>query len=255
MDIDPALSYFKYIIDFEDYLRGSFESTSIKMVITLMFSPFYFCLSPIALTMESLKYIDDKLGIQIQDHIPDEKTDLISLIMIFLCIIYAIYWILFLIDNLRSKDPLEGKVFTLMIESILIPFFILHDFISIFRTGRDRFRLFKILSDKIVALVQSITFERTRIIRREEVEQVEEFLNQLDDKTFKERDINLNFIDPSDETSTDDHDRCCVCLQRKTRSIFNPCRHNSCCISCSIHLKTCPICRKNIKDYDKVIRT
>jgi len=49
-----------------------------------------------------------------------------------------------------------------------------------------------------------------------------------------------------------EHDKLCVvCMENKTKIIFN-CRHFVCCNSCSKELRLCPICRKDISSRDRV---
>lgn len=36
---------------------------------------------------------------------------------------------------------------------------------------------------------------------------------------------------------------CCICLDEEKNSVFIPCGHFYCCLSCSKHINKCPICR------------
>lgn len=47
-------------------------------------------------------------------------------------------------------------------------------------------------------------------------------------------------------------DLCVVCLEQEYNSVFVPCGHMCCCMSCSSHLTICPLCRRRI---DQAVRT
>jgi hypothetical protein len=42
-------------------------------------------------------------------------------------------------------------------------------------------------------------------------------------------------------------DRCCVCLQRRAKVFFLPCRHVVCCPACADNVSTCPCCREPVE--------
>ena len=41
--------------------------------------------------------------------------------------------------------------------------------------------------------------------------------------------------------------RCVICLQKDKNVIFLPCAHLASCVECSLALKNCPLCRKNVE--------
>ena len=46
----------------------------------------------------------------------------------------------------------------------------------------------------------------------------------------------------------DDKKKCCVCMERESQIILDPCKHKATCEHCSRSLKKCPICRAPIQD-------
>eukprot|EP01135_Chromosphaera_perkinsii_P000038 Nk52_evm17s16 gene=Nk52_evmTU17s16 len=46
----------------------------------------------------------------------------------------------------------------------------------------------------------------------------------------------------------DNSGMCCICLSKKARVVFFPCRHMSTCVRCSPELEECPICRASIAE-------
>ncbi|XP_047334937.1 E3 ubiquitin-protein ligase SP1 isoform X2 [Impatiens glandulifera] len=49
-------------------------------------------------------------------------------------------------------------------------------------------------------------------------------------------------------------DLCVVCLEHEYNSVFVPCGHMCCCVSCSTHLTTCPLCRRRIDQTVRAFR-
>jgi len=49
----------------------------------------------------------------------------------------------------------------------------------------------------------------------------------------------------------DDDKDCCVCLTNEKDVVFSPCGHYCTCVTCSMKLKKCPICRGNIQQIVK----
>ncbi|GKU86658.1 hypothetical protein SLEP1_g1155 [Rubroshorea leprosula] len=47
-------------------------------------------------------------------------------------------------------------------------------------------------------------------------------------------------------------DLCVICLELKCNSVFVQCGHMCCCLSCSLPLTNCPLCRKQIEQVVKV---
>ncbi|WCJ21485.1 E3 Ubiquitin ligase family protein [Euphorbia peplus] len=47
-------------------------------------------------------------------------------------------------------------------------------------------------------------------------------------------------------------DLCVICLEQEYNAVFLTCGHMCCCITCSSHLTTCPLCRRRI---DQVVKT
>ncbi|KAL3517538.1 hypothetical protein ACH5RR_020127 [Cinchona calisaya] len=45
---------------------------------------------------------------------------------------------------------------------------------------------------------------------------------------------------------------CVICLEQEYNSVFVPCGHMCCCMTCSSHLTNCPLCRRRI---DQVVKT
>ncbi|XP_070003777.1 E3 ubiquitin-protein ligase SP1 isoform X1 [Nicotiana sylvestris] len=58
------------------------------------------------------------------------------------------------------------------------------------------------------------------------------------------------------ENGVDTHhlmpDLCVICLEQEYNSVFVPCGHMCCCMTCSSHLTNCPLCRRRI---DQVVKT
>ncbi|EFH54752.1 predicted protein [Arabidopsis lyrata subsp. lyrata] len=59
-----------------------------------------------------------------------------------------------------------------------------------------------------------------------------------------------------DSTSRDRDvlDLCVICLEQKYDATFVKCGHMCCCLTCSLHVKTCPICRRPIEHVLKIDR-
>ncbi|XP_074574765.1 E3 ubiquitin-protein ligase SP1 [Curcuma longa] len=49
-------------------------------------------------------------------------------------------------------------------------------------------------------------------------------------------------------------DICVICLEQEYNAVFVPCGHMCCCITCSMHLTSCPLCRKRIDQAIKTFR-
>ncbi|XP_072976143.1 E3 ubiquitin-protein ligase SP1-like [Typha angustifolia] len=47
-------------------------------------------------------------------------------------------------------------------------------------------------------------------------------------------------------------DICVICLEQEYNAVFVPCGHMCCCMTCSSHLSSCPLCRRRI---DQVVKT
>lgn len=59
---------------------------------------------------------------------------------------------------------------------------------------------------------------------------------------------------PTDQATTADTNtltnlRCKVCLDAKVQVAILPCAHVTTCLTCTVKLKNCPICRRTIKDF------
>ncbi|KAL1539799.1 Subtilisin-like protease 1 [Salvia divinorum] len=67
-------------------------------------------------------------------------------------------------------------------------------------------------------------------------------------------DLNGKAESGSDNTNKDRlmPDLCVICLEQEYNSVFVPCGHMCCCMSCSSHLTNCPLCRRRI---EQVVRT
>ncbi|KAL1539800.1 Subtilisin-like protease 1, variant 2 [Salvia divinorum] len=70
----------------------------------------------------------------------------------------------------------------------------------------------------------------------------------------EEGDLNGKAESGSDNTNKDRlmPDLCVICLEQEYNSVFVPCGHMCCCMSCSSHLTNCPLCRRRI---EQVVRT
>ncbi|CAK9175852.1 unnamed protein product [Ilex paraguariensis] len=49
-------------------------------------------------------------------------------------------------------------------------------------------------------------------------------------------------------------DICVICLEQEYNSVFVPCGHMCCCMSCSSHLTNCPLCRRQIEQAVRTFR-
>lgn len=49
-------------------------------------------------------------------------------------------------------------------------------------------------------------------------------------------------------------DLCVICLEQEYNSVFVPCGHMCCCMTCSSHLTNCPLCRRRIEQVVKTFR-
>lgn len=49
-------------------------------------------------------------------------------------------------------------------------------------------------------------------------------------------------------------DICVICLEQEYNSVFVPCGHMCCCVTCSSHLTSCPLCRSRIGQVVKTFR-
>ncbi|XP_076901131.1 E3 ubiquitin-protein ligase SP1-like isoform X1 [Bidens hawaiensis] len=49
-------------------------------------------------------------------------------------------------------------------------------------------------------------------------------------------------------------DICVICLEQEYNSVFVPCGHMCCCVTCSSHLTSCPLCRSRITQVVKTFR-
>ena len=49
-----------------------------------------------------------------------------------------------------------------------------------------------------------------------------------------------------------DRNACKVCLEATVEILFRPCKHIVCCETCSVELSTCPVCRCDIADRERV---
>ncbi|KAL8224873.1 hypothetical protein R6Q57_017430 [Mikania cordata] len=47
---------------------------------------------------------------------------------------------------------------------------------------------------------------------------------------------------------------CVICLEQEYNSVFVPCGHMCCCVTCSSHLTSCPLCRSRIAQVVKTFR-
>ena len=61
----------------------------------------------------------------------------------------------------------------------------------------------------------------------------------------------LRLVD-REEVNQEPEKFCVVCLEKRPRVVFLPCKHLVCCPLCSIKLGNCPICRNIIKQSFKV---
>jgi len=73
---------------------------------------------------------------------------------------------------------------------------------------------------------------------------LQEALNVIKADKHKDKDLDL----ASDENSTD-VDSCSICMERKKKVLFEPCKHVVTCNKCANDLKEmkCPVCRVDIK--------
>ncbi|EOA23305.1 hypothetical protein CARUB_v10018836mg [Capsella rubella] len=70
-------------------------------------------------------------------------------------------------------------------------------------------------------------------------------------RRFKYAFVGLTVVErSSDSTSRDDNvlDLCLICLD----AAFAKCGHMCCCLTCSLHVKTCPLCRRPIEQVLKI---
>ncbi|XP_042014032.1 E3 ubiquitin-protein ligase SP1-like isoform X2 [Salvia splendens] len=68
-------------------------------------------------------------------------------------------------------------------------------------------------------------------------------------------DLNGKAESGSDNNTNKDRlmpDLCVICLEQEYNSVFVPCGHMCCCMTCSSHLTNCPLCRRRI---EQVVRT
>lgn len=49
-----------------------------------------------------------------------------------------------------------------------------------------------------------------------------------------------------------DHVLCKICLEEEARVVFDPCGHLCGCVDCSVQLRACPMCRKDVQKIIKV---
>ncbi|KAI4340228.1 hypothetical protein MLD38_025087 [Melastoma candidum] len=49
-------------------------------------------------------------------------------------------------------------------------------------------------------------------------------------------------------------DLCVICLEQEYNAVFVPCGHMCCCTTCSSHLTSCPLCRRQIEQAVKTFR-
>ncbi|XP_034227700.1 E3 ubiquitin-protein ligase SP1-like isoform X2 [Prunus dulcis] len=49
-------------------------------------------------------------------------------------------------------------------------------------------------------------------------------------------------------------DLCVICLEHEYNAVFVPCGHMCCCTTCSLHLTSCPLCRRRIDQAVKTFR-
>ncbi|KAM1344016.1 hypothetical protein EV1_008121 [Malus domestica] len=49
-------------------------------------------------------------------------------------------------------------------------------------------------------------------------------------------------------------DLCVICLEQDYNAVFVPCGHMCCCTTCSLHLTSCPLCRRRIDQAVKTFR-
>ena len=45
---------------------------------------------------------------------------------------------------------------------------------------------------------------------------------------------------------------CKICIDEEISVVFLPCGHLACCLTCSVQLDKCPICRKRIEKQEKI---
>ena len=67
----------------------------------------------------------------------------------------------------------------------------------------------------------------------------------------------INNIKETDDTPTEKEEkRCCVCLCNEKKTIFIPCGHLSCCLTCTKAIikkdSKCPVCKQIIKDFQQI---
>jgi len=77
----------------------------------------------------------------------------------------------------------------------------------------------------------------------------QKFFYRIGKKNISVVDSNLFPIENSIEKVYGDDDtdtECCICLTEEKDVVFAPCGHYTCCNTCSIKIKECPICRAYI---------
>ena len=62
-----------------------------------------------------------------------------------------------------------------------------------------------------------------------------------------ESNISKNSILKEEVESLNEARRCVICLENERVVIFLPCAHFSTCVSCSVAVKNCPLCRKTVE--------
>ncbi|XP_010512712.1 PREDICTED: E3 ubiquitin-protein ligase SPL1-like isoform X2 [Camelina sativa] len=63
-----------------------------------------------------------------------------------------------------------------------------------------------------------------------------------------------NNSDSSTSRDGDVPDLCVICLEHKNDAAFVKCGHVCCCLTCSSHVKACPLCRRPIEQVLKIYR-
>ena len=54
----------------------------------------------------------------------------------------------------------------------------------------------------------------------------------------------------NEQEESEEEDECCICLDNKAEMTFTPCNHVITCKACSVQLKKCPFCRKDIDSIE-----
>lgn len=71
----------------------------------------------------------------------------------------------------------------------------------------------------------------------------------LDNFNYEDLIDNNNIKDNVVIYEDENNNECCICFENEKNSVFIPCGHYYCCMSCSKQIKKCPICRNSIFNF------